>query len=112
MRACLDTERPCTGILRELSVSLLEGKVGKLSGGLLFVGIDGFDVEYADRWATDWWEEIREDSVHCTVPCPEAIESGDIGTASSPRFVEQGVYRDASAQKRRAGFLGENDGRR
>jgi len=86
MCACLDAERPCTGILRELSVSLLEGKVGKLSGGLLFVGIDGFDVKYADRWATDWWEEIREDSVHCTVPCPEAIESGDIGTASSPRL--------------------------
>ena len=61
-------------------------------GKLLFVGIDGFDVEYADRWATEWWEEIREDSVHCTVPCPEAIESGDIGTASSPRLWSEGVY--------------------
>ena len=53
---------------------------------VLFVGIDGWETEYADIYATNWYKDLVENSVHATVPCPGAIESGDIGTASSPRL--------------------------
>lgn len=53
---------------------------------VLVVGIDGFQKSYADKFAHPFWEKIKDDCAVGMIPCPEDIESGQTGTASSPRL--------------------------
>lgn len=53
---------------------------------ILVIGIDGFEVNYADEFGHPFWEKIKDDCAVGMIPCPEDIESGQTGTASSPRL--------------------------
>lgn len=57
-----------------------------MSDNVLFVGIDGWDLDLADFYQHDWWASIRNEVVIVEIPKPGEMESGDIATASSPRL--------------------------
>lgn len=53
---------------------------------VLWVGVDGLDVRLLNHFGHDGWKDLRETAAIVEVPKPEKIDTGDIGTASSPRM--------------------------
>lgn len=53
---------------------------------VLWVGVDGLDVRLLNHFGHDVWEDLRATAAIVEVPKPEKIDTGDIGTASSPRM--------------------------